>query len=266
MTTPTDELRTAAALLRDRATAAIHEGRTRWATGHTLGSRSPVVVDDPEQPSVLIETYAARLESVNRYLALLGPATGLALADWLNAADAADHHALVVARQILGEEGPKGLNTETAPLTADERQFLTFALDLAADQIASRGDEFTDEDHAALERLRFMADEAQPETEAHQHVWATVPAKGAYGRLIRHTWTYCGICGQPPSTNQPDDAAAEEPDTDPAARDGACSLCEVVKPSAYALRDHVMNVHPDEFCGIYHDHPAAAPAVTEEPK
>ncbi|MEU0627706.1 hypothetical protein [Streptomyces sp. NPDC005989] len=54
----------------------------------------------------------------------------------------------------------------------------------------------------------------------------------------------------------------EEPD---AAHDGACSLCDVVKPSAYALRDHVMNVHPGEFCGIYHDHPAATPAVTKEP-
>ncbi|MEV1042371.1 hypothetical protein AB0J01_38025 [Streptomyces sp. NPDC050204] len=61
-------------------------------------------------------------------------------------------------------------------------------------------------------------------------------------------------------------ASTEEPDTDPAARDGACSLCDVVKPSAYALRDHVMNVHPDEFCGIYHDHPADAPVVTEEPE
>ncbi|MGQ4353173.1 hypothetical protein [Streptomyces drozdowiczii] len=129
--TPADELRQAASLLRDNATAAIHEGRTTWSTGHTLGSRSPVVVDDQEQPSVLIETYAARLERVNSYLALLGPATGLALADWLEAAavtydatvkgaagvwsdpaDAAerdawvtkqtDRHALAVARQILG--------------------------------------------------------------------------------------------------------------------------------------------------------------------
>ncbi|MFD7616607.1 hypothetical protein [Streptomyces sp. NPDC059802] len=125
MTTPADELRQAAALLRDKAAAATHEGRTRWATGHTLGSRSPVVLDDPEQPSVLIETYAARLESVNRYLALLGPATGLAIADWLDATAARldrDAHpgwqaevnpqALAVARQILG--------TETAPAVTEE--------------------------------------------------------------------------------------------------------------------------------------------------
>ncbi|WP_327180429.1 hypothetical protein OG599_35295 (plasmid) [Streptomyces sp. NBC_01335] len=130
-TTPAETLRAAAARLRDRATAAIHEDRTTWSTGHTLGSRSPVVVDDQETPSVLIETYAARLERVNSYLALLGPATGLAVADWLDAAAVAhdarvtgaadvwtdpadtaerdawvtrqtDQHALALARQILG--------------------------------------------------------------------------------------------------------------------------------------------------------------------
>ncbi|MFB7312942.1 hypothetical protein [Streptomyces sp. NPDC056192] len=133
MPSPAAELREAAALLRDTATAAIHDDRTTWSTGTTLGSKSPVVVDDQEQPSVLIETYATRLEAVNRYLALLGPATGIALADWLDAAaksyDATvigaasvwrrtheteerdawvakqtDQHALAVARQILGTE------------------------------------------------------------------------------------------------------------------------------------------------------------------
>lgn len=50
----------------------------------------------------------------------------------------------------------------------------------------------------------------------------------------------------------------------------ACSLCDVVKPNEYALRDHVLNVHPDEFCGVYHGpacrHEAQqpAPATTEE--
>ncbi|AZM91454.1 hypothetical protein [Streptomyces sp. W1SF4] len=82
--TPAEELRAAADRLLDRTADAIHNDRLTWATGHTLGSRSPVVVDDPEQPSVLIETYAARLEAVNRYLVLLGPATGLALAHWLS--------------------------------------------------------------------------------------------------------------------------------------------------------------------------------------
>lgn len=48
-----------------------------------------------------------------------------------------------------------------AVLTAAERQFLTFALELAADEMASRGDEFTADDEAALAKLRRLADEAQ---------------------------------------------------------------------------------------------------------
>jgi hypothetical protein len=46
-----------------------------------------------------------------------------------------------------------------AVLTEPERQFLTLALDLAADQMASRGDEFGDEDTAALDTLRHLAAE-----------------------------------------------------------------------------------------------------------
>ncbi|MFF3127230.1 hypothetical protein ACFVRD_34115 [Streptomyces sp. NPDC057908] len=107
MPTRADELRQAASLLRDKATAATHEGRTRWTTGHTLGSRSPVVLDDPEQPSVLIETYAARLERVNSYLALLGPATGLALAKWLDrtaeAVDQANEETLYIVANLAVE-------------------------------------------------------------------------------------------------------------------------------------------------------------------
>lgn len=249
-TNPTTLLKEAASLLRDRATAAIHEGRTTWSTGHTLGSRSLVVVDDQEQPSVLIETYAARLERVNSYLALVGPATALALADWLDQAakhhDATvigaasvwrrdheaderdawvakqtDHAALAVARQVLGtpatefdkaadEQEPVQLrwglddvmygddDTTTVllsgpgsepywleldpertaamrnalagpealpapgPLTPAERQFLTFALDQAADEM-SLGDGFTQEDEAALLKFRALAAPAETE-------------------------------------------------------------------------------------------------------
>ena len=42
-------------------------------------------------------------------------------------------------------------------LTAPERQFLTFALGLAADHMASRSDEFTAGDEAALTSLRRLA-------------------------------------------------------------------------------------------------------------
>lgn len=47
-------------------------------------------------------------------------------------------------------------------LTEDERQFLTFALELAADQMACRSDEFDNEDEAALKSLRSMATEPAP--------------------------------------------------------------------------------------------------------
>ncbi|MFC8124683.1 hypothetical protein [Streptomyces sp. NPDC057302] len=50
---------------------------------------------------------------------------------------------------------------QVALLSGAERQFLAFALGLAADRMASRGDEFSSDDEAALERLRRMADEAQ---------------------------------------------------------------------------------------------------------
>lgn len=44
----------------------------------------------------------------------------------------------------------------TEQLTPAERQFLTFALDLAFDEMVSN-DGFTDEDHAALEKCRRLA-------------------------------------------------------------------------------------------------------------
>jgi hypothetical protein len=36
---------------------------------------------------------------------------------------------------------------------------------------------------------------------------------------------------------------------------GACPLCDIVKPDTAALRDHVLNVHPEEHCGLYHRQP-----------
>ncbi|MFJ7070156.1 hypothetical protein [Streptomyces sp. NPDC101115] len=49
------------------------------------------------------------------------------------------------------------LNGAEAPLTDDERQFLTFALDLADNRMANRSDEFTTEDYEALAHLRQIA-------------------------------------------------------------------------------------------------------------
>jgi hypothetical protein len=71
----------------------------------------------------------------------------------------------------------------TAVLTADERAMLSFALDLAQDRIFYSEGEFTDEDQAAVDSLRRMADEAQqPEVE----VDATILAE-LQQHLAEHT-------------------------------------------------------------------------------
>jgi hypothetical protein len=113
------EILAAADLLRERATKAVHQNRTAWSTTATLGTRSPVVTDHPNSPSVLIETFAGRLEDVNDYLATVNPSVGLLMADWLHfhavhtarlyelvegASERVDvsHPAVLLARKILG--------------------------------------------------------------------------------------------------------------------------------------------------------------------
>ncbi|MGW4803033.1 hypothetical protein [Kitasatospora sp. NPDC004272] len=87
---PDQVLDQAAELLLAAADAAVHDGRDTWLPGRTRGSSSPVVLDDPDRPTVLIETWADRLEAVNTYLSLVGPAAGRTFAAWL--ADAAHRH------------------------------------------------------------------------------------------------------------------------------------------------------------------------------
>jgi hypothetical protein len=70
--------------------------------------------------------------------------------------------AVYVGRKVLP---PSPLTGRTATLTAAERQFLSFALDLATDRMASLGDEFDTADEAALEKLRRLAAEEQPAAE-----------------------------------------------------------------------------------------------------
>jgi hypothetical protein len=62
-------------------------------------------------------------------------------------------------RAIPAVGGQDAGQPATTPLAPAERQFLTFALELAADQMASCGDEFDDEDEAALARLRRIAED-----------------------------------------------------------------------------------------------------------
>ncbi|MDX3064014.1 hypothetical protein PV518_17795 [Streptomyces sp. ND04-05B] len=68
--------------------------------------------------------------------------------------------AAYLGREVVPDDsqvtGPR-----TEGLTASECQFLTFALELAADQMALRGDEFDEDDDAALAKLRLIAEPVQ---------------------------------------------------------------------------------------------------------
>ncbi|MGW8762348.1 hypothetical protein ACWGN5_07595 [Streptomyces sp. NPDC055815] len=82
--TVTPALRDAAEKLRALAARAVHQDRPRWFLGHTLGSKTPVVLDDHEQPSTLVDVWAERREDVNAYLAAYAsPHVARAVADWL---------------------------------------------------------------------------------------------------------------------------------------------------------------------------------------
>lgn len=43
--------------------------------------------------------------------------------------------------------------------------------------------------------------------------------------------------------------------TTAAQTEAACTLCDATKPNANALQDHVLNVHPDQHCALYHQQP-----------
>jgi hypothetical protein len=69
------------------------------------------------------------------------------------------------------EERVRALEAGQAALSDTDRQFLTFALELAADEMASRGDEFGDEDEAALETLRRLAAGTGEPVKPTSHAW-----------------------------------------------------------------------------------------------
>jgi hypothetical protein len=74
----------AAKLLKTSSAAVQEKGRRRYVQSQTRGSRTPVVVDDVEKPSCVIEVFAPRYEFVLEHLALIGsPALGWTVAVWL---------------------------------------------------------------------------------------------------------------------------------------------------------------------------------------
>lgn len=82
--TPAETLRIAAEILRHTAQRAIHKQGPRWMLGTTVADKAAVVVDHPDDPTVLIQSFAERLEAVNAYLVRVHPGVGLTLADWLD--------------------------------------------------------------------------------------------------------------------------------------------------------------------------------------
>jgi hypothetical protein len=71
--------------------------------------------------------------------------------------------ALYCAQHVLPAAAPTAPADPATALSTSERQFLTFALELAADQMASRSNEFDADDEAALAKLRSLtAEGAQP--------------------------------------------------------------------------------------------------------
>ncbi len=107
--------------------------------------------------------------------------------------------AAVVARRILGTT--EQADTVAAPdvdrataLTDRERQFLTFALDMAAEEL-SLGAGFTDEDSAALDHLRRLADAAQQPTPA---VDCTERPEDAVRRFARRLFAIEQLCSGRP--------------------------------------------------------------------
>ncbi|WP_399554216.1 hypothetical protein OG582_40540 (plasmid) [Streptomyces anulatus] len=118
----------------------------------------------------------------------------------------------------LADEAAAGVQppTEGETLTETERQLLDFALDLAADQMASR-DGFDDEDQAALEKLRALAAPpaapAAPEAQCGDQLdrWTCILPPGPHPSWRHADYQAGAWWGQswiPPYSNQPEATAA----------------------------------------------------------
>lgn len=149
--------------LRDRIAEALYDhNHPGWATRYAD-------LDQDQQ-----DTYTARADAV---LAVLPATTNPAAVcicghpprhhfeDVCLACDCGDYLEPGAAREVIArmlEAATQKTTDQAVVLSAAERTMLTYALDLAQDQIHSRGDEFTDDDQAAVDSLRRTADETQP--------------------------------------------------------------------------------------------------------
>lgn len=85
---------------------------------------------------------------------------------------------------LAGPDGEESAVDRAAVLSPAEQNMLRFALDLTQEHLLSRGDEFTDDHQAVLEKLRRMADQAQQDG----HVYlSTSCLHGEHGYCQSHT-------------------------------------------------------------------------------
>lgn len=156
-----------------------------------------------------------------------------------------------------------------------ERQFLAYALHLADEQMASRGDEFVDSDRAALVKLQRLAkagctcgnvNEAWIET-PHAVDCAAIPAPPD-AVVVRHTGgpaATCPACHQAPPQTHPGTCPAVGEETTRCGNTQGLGTTNPYKPCARPAG------HPEAYCkDATGDHlflPATAtPAPAEETK
>ncbi len=171
------------------------DGPGAWLAASTLDSHADELTADEETPAVreLLDSVMSFDAEQQPAAALSAPAdAGLrdriaeALMQWAEGNNdpkyAAYRRSATVTKNAYSRADAvlavlPAPTARAAVLSAEERQFLTFALDLAFDRMVS-DDGFTDADDAALAKLRRMADEAQqaaepevfsPEVVAYEH-------------------------------------------------------------------------------------------------
>ncbi|MDQ0792031.1 hypothetical protein [Streptomyces sp. B1I3] len=174
MTTPARTLRQAAARTPDRALATLLATLADAADHHPAGDAGLVATITHPAIAVargILDEHEAQQPAPAVTTAGKAAALGMEPTDYRRYShDAAMEQVREAARGLYAETGQRVVDAleqpapsvteepEVEALTAAERQFLTFALDLAFDEMVST-DGFTDEDHAALEKFKRMAAE-----------------------------------------------------------------------------------------------------------
>jgi hypothetical protein len=168
-----DEVNAVLAAMSERERRLVREAAVM---AYVHGRQHPKDADHPKDSTVLANVIRACLANADLYpvtnaVIKAGPPVALTPCVHSKALHAAEHAGLIVegcswcaGREQLGTpEHSKPLVHVTsggvvpAELSGPERAMLRYALKLVDDRIAPEGDEFTDEEEAAVESLRRLA-------------------------------------------------------------------------------------------------------------